>query len=484
MKQKQNSNTRTVPGIRKPTRRRGARRPLARLERSAVGGNSVTSSASWGRIESPDMPIGQMAVEAFPTEIQAMHERCHLFADTPGHWFVREAVRLNAAFANFGLHLKVKGGDKWLDGAPDAARPNRTRRQMLEKFISTAWRHRFTYTNAVAIWWRSKSAGVGEPFPQLVLPQECLFKDAWGNEVLTWQAVGDNAAGAPAIWKDRAGRNVILEDADDFGFGVFRRSAPGNGFGTPEMVGVFGALFESESLEASEGTLALAARQVIRQHVLGHEQKYGQLAGQVVGNSKVRREALQQALEERVGIVELAGNFDHEIRYVVPDPKHYAAGKWESVVARLLWWSGPLGHLPVLRGTSPYLMWTARVQHAADRIEFGAWLEEVIADCCNQDVKLAWSNRCYSDPRIAAEQARFAYTGGILSQGGYSEDAGFDDELELERRRRELGEVRDRLPLYDPSHGYVGGVKAGRVAGIPGDSSGGGRPAGVGNTGG
>lgn len=411
-----------------------------------------------------------------PEDFQAAFKRARELHKE--NWFVRQVVKLQAAFMNYGLRVlpvdsskenrnKVK---KWM------AVP--AQRGALLRYINTVWSEYLLQDNVVSFWRKEK-----EVTPFILLGETCRYTDAMGIERLEVnlgykkdQLMTDPTSPEAHLTSEEIQRytrpKLVLDEAYDEYFRVLTRAHRGQGFTVPALYTEFRTLSQAESMEVGESMLAYAGRLVLRFHRLGFEVRSGANAAKQSEYlwKKKRAEAIEQFFRGRMGFAETTGQFDHKIDYIWTDPKLYDDKKWNTIITRLLWWAGPVGFMMMAKSVSPFLLPMLKTQAEADRPMVGAHLEEVINEGFDLpvDITLRWSNRCFYDSRLAWDMVKALMQQGPLSLTTGLREGGFDDAEEAELKSEEARSERDPelLPKFDPNHGKRPAEPAGRRTGV------------------
>lgn len=412
------------------------------------------------------MDAAELQSQNHPKTDRESYERARYFARR--NYLVREMTRARRAFLNYGCRLlPVDPAQKdavaeWSQ-SKDGLRASKVLRDAVTEWIQM---------DCVLAFWMEEAR-----LPATLLaPEAVVYSDMFGLERLKVCLKVDEkqmlAAGIPRdlVARYRRGEVLLSEDADEY-FSVLKNERVGHGLGRPRMESAFDVLSECESLEIGENLLASVARTVIRQHVMGHEIKSGPKAGSPVHFLKSNRsKEVKDFFMGRTGFLEFASNFDHEIKLHWIDPKMLSAEKWATIVDRLVWWGGPAALLYLARTIQPYLLTVLRAQCEEDRALLRPFINEVIQTYDPPGpVTVDWSNRCFTEPRVAAELMKFLVQQGPLSLRTALEDSGFDAEEERTRKAEELeDDPKLHLPIFDAAHGDN-----------PGTNDGGGRPPGT-----
>ena len=386
---------------------------------------------------------------------------------------INTALQLQLSFYNYGLRWKPEARS----GAVTAW--VKTNRKRLRDLARDVWREWLCLDNVVTFW-REDSAVVFN-----LRPEDCKYTDKMGIQRLICHLAnkpeelkGTDADGMrlSAEEQKRYMRSEITLDPNlGEHFRVMKRGPVGYGFAPVRMVASFHTLHQMESMEVGEKLYGYLSRDVIRQHQLGHEIKGGQRAGLGTWHWKQAwSDAVEKFFKGRHGFIEFSSNFDHLVKLVWVDPKNFDARKWDSPTNRLLWWGGPLTFMLVTKSLSPFLLRLAHGIAQDERDIVGEHLAEVVNEALQPPAPLqpVWSNRCFTDIRLALDMVKFLTTQGSLSLASGLEETGFDPDEEGERKTAEAKDPQKAdkyLPLWDPSHGVPPSSprKGGRPPGVP-----------------
>lgn len=358
-----------------------------------------------------------------------------------GNAFVGELVDGRTAFYNYGLKIQVAG--KALD--PDAEE-----NEKVFAYSNHLVRDRQVYTSAVTVW---------EPGKRIYLlrPEDCDYSNAAGTEKLVYHHGYSEAqwktSGMPGPYRPTLeflpvpGRKWrVLTDGRD-----------GCGFGAPSMYRVFKPLGQMCSMEVGEELLGMKNRQWIRKHKMGWEIKAGPAAGKINsdnGFSVKRAKKIQADLKSNeLGWVEQVTQFDDKMELHGVEAKWYDNRKWATVFDRLMVWGGPLAMILMGKGLNPDLMGLFRVQAGGFRNALRPYLTTVLRGYFGKEVKVTWSDRCFTNPRLALDMMKFLATKGPLSDTTALSSSGFDADEEGALKDKEFKDPAHRhRPLYDPAH--------------------------------
>jgi hypothetical protein len=391
--------------------------------------------------------------------------------------FIQSILKIRFAFYNFGWSVQPAGKvdeakwQAWLT----ANRP------VIQSYLRDAWLEWLTTDNVVALWVTGSA-----PRPVRVKPEDCQYADQFAREVLLYtHGLGPeeikrlNLSGAQVKALEGGQLKLAKADASLFGFEVVKRAPVGEGLAWPGMQSVFLAASTHESLEVADAQLAFAMRRVFEQHKKGHETRYGLNSGSARNfvNDKYR-ETFQKSIKGKKGLVEILTNFDHDISWPRPDPKHFDAKRYGAVMEALVQWSMPIGHMLAANTIQPYLFEIFRELAGSERREYLApHVEAVIQRTLRPPVpvRLCWEDSCFCDPRLRFDMLKAGLASGPLSQTTFLERIGESPERERKLKATEAELPKSQTwPIYDPAHGdptstggSAGGERAGRKTGSP-----------------
>ena len=387
------------------------------------------------------------------------------------NYFIGGLHHLTNLFFNYGLKLTAADPAQrgafaaWLaqeDGEPELR---------AEKYVFSAVAEWLLQDNLVSFW---RDSG-DYPYP---LPCErCTYTNKLGVEILKVRLglKATDLAGPEFTPIERARYlrgEITVEREQGENYQVLTRGMMcGGGFNYPRMAQVFRTVSQAESMEVGESLLAYAGRTVIRMHHLGWEVR--------TGNSGLRQtDAMWDAARAagienhfkglQGGLAEATTNFDHKVSTLWTDPKLYDAKKWDSISTRLQWYGGPLAFLLLARTPNPDLLplFKAQIQH--ERRLLRLHLERALNRAMRPPggIRLLWSNRCFTSPKLFWDMTKALVTQGPLSLRTALEAGDFDPETEAVQKQVESQEdPKLHLPLFDPAHGKRPNDPAGRPTG-------------------
>lgn len=380
------------------------------------------------------------------------------------NWFVSEVIKLKLSFYNYGFKITSEEKGKHAKVA-DYLNKNRQVRRAVGRYVREVWREWLTLNNVVSFW-REEAK---DSFPSLLPPEKCRYVDAMGTPRL-WTVLDYEKKDAPPGTEKRIldryfTRKEFELDADNWDehFDVLTTQRRGQGFGMPDLYTLFRTLTQVESMEIGEIMLALAGRRVVHLHRLGFEQK-GQQPSKYQQKhslwSKDRSKKILDFTNGRFGFMETTVNFDQQWEVFLGDggPKSYDEKKWGTVIRRMMWWGGPLAFMMVANSMNPFLLGMLKTSATSDREEVGEHLNLVLNSAFKfpVPVKVTFSNRCFIDPRLAWDMVNSLLKQGPLSATTAVEQADFNPEQEVERKRAEAANEDDYQPVFNPG-GQDGG---------------------------
>lgn len=351
---------------------------------------------------------------------------------------------------------KRKAFDAWKERVADT----------LETLHGQVWYDWVTFQNVI-VGQLPKADGFDNS-PMVLAPKDCLYTDRLGSRKLEYahSLTADEVSKLPQSWRKAfEGGRLKFHEIPGARFDVLKEARLGDGLGPPAMWQVFHACLTASALAAADGSLAEAARRVIRQHKLGYEIRNGPMQGSPARHaSPARIKAVRSDSEGRVGYREFADNFDHEIILHSVDPKFFDAKRLATVEHRFLIWGAPLGHMLFTRGgVAPFLMKLLRIRTIAMRERVGRFLSRI----CRQflgapvDVEFRYDSRILNDDRLAADMLKWSLTSGLASQRTSRTEVDLDDEEERRIKEEESRQpLSVKVPVYDPNHGPVAFGKA------------------------
>lgn len=374
-------------------------------------------------------------------------------------WFIREIIRMRFNFYTYGFSVKSEEG-KISKRLKDWEKNNRT---MYRRYAREAWLEWLLQDNVVGLW-RVKG---GKP-PLVIEPERCNFTDIFGHELLkirhgmTQEHVTTlGAFSRVELTEFKKINNELKLDHDNpvFGFDVLRRERTGAGFGVPSVAPVFVCAANLTSLEVGDASLAAACRLVLELHLMGHEIKSGLHAGQAAHFwNKDRAKGFEKSVKGQSGHVRASVNFDHTVKQAAnwPDPKIMDEKRYSSGITRLAIWGMPIGQMLLGKSLNPFLLGMLKFQAIAEREYMAEHLRKIYTEGLGapEDLKLTWSNRCFTEARIAADLMKVGLASGPVSQSSFLEAIDLDPEQERENKSEESKLPKGHTtPIYDAAHG-------------------------------
>lgn len=397
------------------------------------------------------------------------------------NWFVEMINQGKVDFFNYGM--KVVPIDN-----------NKKTRASLQKFFDDNPKlhmdlHRcinevvmeFNLNQNVVSFWREKKKNM----PFLLLGEQCEYVDYFGIPQLWWNPdmkaskmpqsddVFQFSGMSGQDIKNRyfQGKKIKLDEKYDEYFEVLTTNYRGLGFGVPRLYSVFRTLSQTESMEVGDNMLGLLGRRVTLNHALGFELK-GQGASpnaayqkEVSVWSKKRADAIIAFFNGRFGFIETTSNFDYNPKVHALDPKLFDGKKWDTVINRLLWWAGPLGFMMICKQPNPFLLGIFRTMSDSFRGDVRRHLTyilnrgvEGIGQKGVPKITVEWSNRCFTDQRLAWDMVSGLMKQGPLSLTTSLTEGGFNANEELENKREESANAKYMVPLLTPQGPGSGGA--------------------------
>jgi len=407
------------------------------------------------------------------------------------HGFIRNVLALKATFHNHGLlgavlaptDPKKPDGEQevkeWHPGiraqsAKDADKVRKWKeknRVEIARVTTDCWQSYLLVRNAVALWRKNGRVIV-------LRPETCDYSDQFGVEKLVFRhgLTGQQIDEMPGLSKperDQLKGNTKLtltHTSNVFFFRVLKEEQVGMGFGWPDLATVFHACSLNESLLVGDRQLADACRSVYEQHLLGHEIKSGQHAGSPVHfMKKIRGESVKKEIQSKKGHIQLATNFDHDIKIGAgrPLPNQFDTKRYEQAAEQLATWGMPYGQM--LDGViNPYLMTLAKGLAHADRERMQPFLAELLQEALGAPAPLVlqWDDTCFWDSRLLLDLLKTGLTAGPVSGESFLRKTGFNPADERAAKARDAQLPEDLVaPAFDAAHGNQPGKSPGKPPG-------------------
>lgn len=411
------------------------------------------------------------------------------------NWFVRTVHDLRVAFYNYGLAIgPVDNKDNqkltdWLKKNPQADR-------LLRQQILETWREADLIDTVVSFWREAEKSVENDGSVFLFKPEQCKYINRQGIRVLKvkldkpeFKPTEVQTAGKftdvgyqAAIDRYFAGKEIVMdkstEEKWDEYFEVFTRGLRGEGFVLPRLYSLFRTLSQSESMEVGETMLAYAGRRVMHRNKIGFELRNNNPGTNFQKEfsmwTKKRADKILAFFNGRSGFMDTVENFDAELEVFLGDggPKNYDGRKWDTVVKRFLWWGGPLGFMLCANSLNPFLLNILKIMAAAEREEVGKYLNYVLnrAFTLPCPIQLHWSDKCFTDSRLAWDICNGLVKQGALSLTTALEENDYCPGREAERKTTEAlpANAKKYLPLLPAG----GAGKGGPAGGAPGEGAG------------
>ncbi len=394
------------------------------------------------------------------------------------NWFVGSLLGMKASFVRFGQSYRSASREKksefntWLkQETPDGRNTNR---MVLDRYVQTSV-DEFMLCDSLISFWREDES----PYP--LECERCRYTDAMGHEVLQvklgYTSQELKAAGFSQQMINRYSEGwVLLDENKGENFRVLTRGMVGNGLGAPRLAQVFRTCSQNESMEVGESLYAYLGRMVERTHSLGWEVRtkdVGMRQQEAMWNAKRAKEIERQWKGMVGGVGETTRNFDHKTQIQWIDSKNFDAKKWETIIARLQWWGGPLAMMLIARNLNPNFMPAFKAEIADLRGALKPHLEHVINKSLNPPggISLEWTDECFADMRLMWDMVKTLVQQGAASLNSAQRFAGLDPDREADLKITEADDPqKDKkfMPLFDMHHGNRPGKQnnGGRTPGV------------------
>lgn len=380
-------------------------------------------------------------------------------------------------------HLCYNHGLKLVPGDPTEANVKKLRERFVDEpqleadilsFIAECFRDYLIYDTVVTVWLDE------HPLILNIAPQNCKFTDVFNvrklnvdfkirdKRALADPREGEFDLGTKLI--DRYSRGPVDLDQDNEHFRVLKTGRVGDGFDPVSQARIYRTAEQAISMEVGEHLYAHAARRVFFHHKLGHEIKQGPHAGSPRHFwTKKWGEKVENQFKNRVGNLEFASRFDHDIEVSWIDPQKFREETWKTIAYRMLVWAGPIVSMLDASGVTPMYMplLLAQAHEARGRIARHCIpiLEERHGFEDVGGLRLQWSDQILTDRKTALDAAQKLYTLGPLSAETLIETGGFDPKVEAERKLAEANDPEKDSkysPHFDAAHGETPSDTGGR----------------------
>jgi len=390
--------------------------------------------------------------------------------------FIRKICELREAIYSHSFSIvardkkDVKAVEQWW----------RKNEQDARRFNREVWQEWIIQRNVIAIWRPNR--------PPMIYPAEhCTYDDALGIEQLSFThglpaATVDTLPGLSRAERAalRVGDTIKISRQQDYNssklflFEVVKRSRIGAGLAWPEIRTLFNCVQTWDALEVADWQLSDTMRTVYEMHKIGHETRYGpQAGGKANFLKKERRMAIQRIIKNDKKLVaraiQLIVNWDHEVDYPRPDPKHFGKNRYESALQTLLFWSMPIGQMLFSQAVNPYLMPLLKAQTSSQRDYVRPFIESVLRKTLKMPdtAMVFYGDDVLWDSRVLAELIKGSMAAGPMSQETFMQKAGLTDPATERARKESESELAAHIvePAFDAAHGAI--EKAGGHPGGP-----------------
>ena len=439
-------------------------------------------------------PPATLTSAEVPKDIQRAQQVC--FNHYEGNFMVRTIVRGKIDFFNYGCKLKVKGKDphartvaswqklwkEYTNAIPGWVGGSVT--TQIANYIRQVWESMLIYDSVVSCYLGPVPNHNIFPIPFVIQPFRATYRNAGGAQrlklELDWETNKSPGEGnnyrfgqssqdiGPRMVGDR-------REGENEHWSVHTRGQFGYGFGRPGMASIFRPLGQCDSMEAGESQIGALARTPMRQHLIGHETRYGPYSGGTQNfYTKKRGEGIIKFFQGKIGFFELVTNFDHKINYIWIDPKWFGAEKWQTIIDRVVWWGQSYAFMFLTKSVNPYLFPLFKQEAKSMREELAPHIQDMLCAALDTDeITLEWGDDCFSDQRLQFEMMKFLTQQGPLSLTTGLEQAGYRPDVERERKAEEASmPEKEMTPLFNPG-GQGSGARppgrqqAGRRPGTP-----------------
>lgn len=181
-------------------------------------------------------------------------------------------------------------------------------------------------------------------------------------------------------------------------------------------------------------------------------------------------EATEKLFTDPYKTAELVSQWFIDADYVIPDLSIFGNEKYESVITRILWWSG----IQILfnnggsysEGTIKLKPFKQEVENVRGEIkdfldEFNTEIAKRQGLTYYKDLKVPrvkFSKTALDDQKTVNEMLRFLYSNGVLSMEELHDQTGYDFKIQMKQKKDENEKYRDTgivEPLFEPSQGLL-----------------------------
>ncbi len=417
-----------------------------------------------------------------PKDVKTSQERARYWAEK--NLFVEPVLKMKRGFLDF--RRKLSPANKKMKKAFDAWMKVPENKALVNEFIKSVI-HEWLELDSVVSLWRST-----DTTPFNIRPEDCDYGSVMGMRFLKWRhgfkeedlkaRFGPKGiTPSPLELKRFQAKEVVIGSAntDEYyeRYRVLTRGPSERGFAYPGLHRVFRTMSQQESMEVGEAVLAHAGRKVVRWHTFGFQTNaHSGLKQADFLWTQARHDAVTKFFKGRNGLIDATKQFDHKTEHEWIDIKLFDSKKWDTIINRMLWWSGPVGFMVMTKTLAPFLFPILQVEMEAERNALAEHLEFVLNDAMAipGGIKISWSNRCFVDPRLGWDMTKTMMQQGPLSLTTSLEETGHDPEKEIDLKKEELAPEKSKylFPLNDPNHGGSpaldrNGKRNGKPAGTP-----------------
>jgi len=387
--------------------------------------------------------------------------------------FIKTIKTLRHAIYNYGF--KVTGEDakskaqvdKWMKGNWYGI----PLKKIVRQFVKDTWEEWLIQDNVISTW-RKEAMG----YRPVVMPiEKCSYTDEYGVERLGFSH-GITKDSMDMILRGRSqkekvdvvqnetvwmGKRGYTSDDPVFDFEVIKRTAIGCGLAWPQLRTLFNTMAAWEGMELADWQLSDCLRTVYELHKVGHEIKQGPFAGKPAHFlKKIRADAIRSQIKmdknTLASVKKLIVNFDHDISYPRPDPKNFAASRFEGHLNRLMYWGMPLTQMLLNNSVNPIWMPLLQAQAEAERDYINPFIAEVLVKSLHapEGLMITNSNAVFMDTRTLSDTLKTGLQAGPLSQSTFLKKHGLDPDEERANKDEEHELPKHQThPIFDAAHG-------------------------------
>ena len=228
---------------------------------------------------------------------------------------------------------------------------------------------------------------------------------------------------------------------------------------------IFGDLQILQTLTDADYATAKKLKQLFLHVTVGNE-KFNN--GKPVSKDLIKN--VEGLFEDPYRAAEMVTQWFVKMEYLIPDLKIFSNEKYESVIGRILAWSGME---VIIRSGGSYSEGSIRLKSL--RQEIGNIRNEIkkFLDQFNEEIareqgfsyygklktpRIQFDKSALEDPKLIADMLKYAYGMGTVSMESMHEELGYDFKLEMDRKEKENKKYRDEdvvSLLFEMSQGLL-----------------------------